>query len=199
MKKILLAATLLISSALYKSADAQVNIDVNIGSQPVWGPEGYDYVNYYYFPDIDAYYSVPQQQFIFFDGRHWVYDYALPGRFSNFDLYRSYKVVINDPNPFLRGDYYRNRYRSYRGVYGRQHIIYNSHNPRYYVIQNHPEHQRWMETNRRSGNYDRRFDNRGNYGRGNDGRRFDNDRRGDNNRRFDSRRGDNGRSYSRRG
>lgn len=41
------------------NAKAQVSLNINIGSQPVWGPTGYDHVDYYYFPDIDAYYYVP--------------------------------------------------------------------------------------------------------------------------------------------
>jgi hypothetical protein len=202
MKRTLLLIALFISSTMFKVADAQVNVQVNIGRQPVWGPAGYDFVEYYYFPDIDVYYSVPQQQFIFFDGRQWVYAYSLPGMYSNFDLYRSYKVVINEPNPFLRNDYYRSRYVSYRGMYGRQPIIYNSPDPRYYVIENHPQHERWLESNRRNnGGY--RPDNRVDYRRANDDRRYDNnnynnrgtygrtyDNRTLNDRRTDNNRGD---------
>jgi hypothetical protein len=186
MKRTLLLIALFISSAIFKAADAQVNVQVNIGRQPVWGPVGYDYVEYYYFPAIDVYYSVPQQQFIFFDGRQWVYTYSLPGMYSNFDLYRSYKVVINEPNPFLRNNYYRSRYVSYRGVYGRQPIIYNSRDPRYYVIENHPEHQHWIENNRRN-NVVTRPDNRVEYGRTNDRRRYDNNDRGADKRTYDNR------------
>jgi hypothetical protein len=182
-------------ATLFKNANAQVNVNVNIGSQPVWGPVGYDYVRYYYFPDIDVYYSVPQRQFIFFDGRRWVYAYSLPGMYSNFDLYRSYKVVINDPNPFLRPDYYRSRYVSYRGMFGRQPIIYNSRDPRYYVIENHPEHQHWMESRRSNSNNDRRYDDRADYGRRDDARRNDNNRTQD--RRYDNRR-DAGRNFDNR-
>lgn len=173
MKKIILLIALVLSSALYKVANAQVGVTVNIGNQPVWGPTGYDYAEYYYFPDMDVYYHIPDRQFIYFDRGRWISAYSLPSFYRNYDLYRSYKVVINEPNPFMRNDYWRSRYSSYRGR--PQEIIYNSREPKYFVINEHPEHSRWMAS--RSNN-DRRYnDNRaGNYER-NDDRRYDNSRR----------------------
>lgn len=41
------------------NAQIRISINANIVSQPVWGPTGYDYARYYYLPDIDAYYSIP--------------------------------------------------------------------------------------------------------------------------------------------
>ena len=57
MKKFIVCAALLFSAAFFKEASAQVrvNVNVNIGSQPVWGPEGYHYLDYYYLPDIEEY------------------------------------------------------------------------------------------------------------------------------------------------
>lgn len=56
MKKLILSAALLLSCFAVKTASAQVSVSlgVNIGSQPAWGPVGYDYANYYYMPDIDT-------------------------------------------------------------------------------------------------------------------------------------------------
>lgn len=184
MKKILLLFALVLCSALYEAADAQVSFNVNIGSQPVWGPAGYDYAENYYFPDIDVYYNVPARQFTYFNGRNWVANYSLPDCYSRFDLYNSYKVVINEPRPFLRNDFWHSRYASYRGY--RQENIYNSPDSRYFIIKEHPQHERWMAASR---NYD--HNDRDRY---ND-RRFDNYRSGDirrndrdqyNDRRFDN-------------
>src|SRR6266576_2862654 len=77
-----------------------VNINVNIGAQPQWGPVGYDHVDYYYMPDIDVYYYVPRQQFIYLNGGRWVFAAALPDRYRSYDMYRGYKVVVNDPEPY---------------------------------------------------------------------------------------------------
>ena len=116
MKKIIIAAAILVSGlAFNNSAEAQVRVNVNIGSQPDWGPSGYDYVNYYYMPDIDAYYSVPDREYIYYNNNRWIHARNLPSRYGNYDPYNSYKVVINDRNPWERNNVYRSRYAQYRG------------------------------------------------------------------------------------
>ena len=61
MKKMIIGLAIVITSGMAVPASAQVrvNLNINIGSQPAWGPAGYDYVEYYYLPDIDVYYYVP--------------------------------------------------------------------------------------------------------------------------------------------
>ncbi|GEP91576.1 hypothetical protein SAMN05660909_03662 [Chitinophaga terrae (ex Kim and Jung 2007)] len=109
---------------------AQVSVNINIGSQPAWGPVGYDYAQYYYMPDIDAYYSIPKRQFIYLDGGRWVFARSLPSHY-HYDLDRGYKVVINDRDPWLRNDVYRVKYSNYKGWYGKQTIIRDSRDPKY--------------------------------------------------------------------
>ena len=60
---------LIVALFLSSTPDAQihVNLNFNIDSQPIWGPTGYDYVEYYYLPDIEVYYNVPQHRFIYFE------------------------------------------------------------------------------------------------------------------------------------
>ena len=96
-------------------AEGQVKVNVNIGVQPVWGPVGYDYVDYYYLPDMDVYYYVPQRQFIYMQSGKWMFATSLPPRYNGYNLYNSYKVVINKPRPYIHGYYYRETYASYRG------------------------------------------------------------------------------------
>jgi hypothetical protein len=127
MKKIWIAAALFImaNSFVYK-ANAQVQVSINIGAQPSWGPAGYNYAEYYYMPDIESYYYVPSKQYIYLNGPKWVYSTALPPRYSGYDIYRGYKVVINEPKPFLRHDVYKTKYMKYKGAYGKQVIIKNN-------------------------------------------------------------------------
>lgn len=132
MKKIIFTAALLISciSARFAKAQIGLHLSLNIGSQPDWGPVGYEHVSYYYIPDIDAYYDVETHEYIYLDGGLWVHRAYLPVRYRNYDLYGGYKVVINQPNPWLRATYYRTHYAAYRGRRG-QAIIRNSHDVRY--------------------------------------------------------------------
>jgi hypothetical protein len=115
MKRLVLIAVVIMSIMTCERLEAQVRVNINIGSQPVWGPAGYDYVEYYYLPDIDAYYYVPRRQFIYLSGDRWIFSASLPPRYRGYNLYSGYKVVLNEPRPYLHGDIYRERYAPYRG------------------------------------------------------------------------------------
>lgn len=133
MKRILLATTLFTGSMIGTSAGAQVSVSVNanIGNQPLWGPAGYDYAQFYYLPDLDMYYDVQARQFVYPDRGRWVYTTSLPVNYRNYDLYGGYKVVINDQRPYMRHDVYRNQYKRFKNYRNRQVIIRDSHNRRY--------------------------------------------------------------------
>lgn len=125
MKKIILCAMFLMSAAIGMNARAQwgIRINVNIGSQPAWGPTGYNYVDYYYLPDIETYYYVPTQQFIYLSNGRWIFSYSLPLSYRNYDLYSGYKVVLNRPNAYLNFNRDREEYGRYRGFRSRQEVI----------------------------------------------------------------------------
>lgn len=158
MKKILLITAIIFSAVSFK-ANAQVSVNINIGRQPVWGPVGYDYVNYYYLPDLGVYYDVPRGLFVYFDLGRWNFAPTLPPRFGHYDLYHSYKVVINDRDPWLRNNYYRTHYYNYRGRY--QPVIRDSRDNRYFSSR---ERYDWDRKNYRGPEI---RENRGNYERNN--------------------------------
>ncbi len=120
MKKIVFSAALIVSLLTVKQADAQVrvNVNVNIGSQPNWGPSGYDYVDYYYLPDIETYYYVPTRQFIYLSGNRWVFSYGLPSAYRGYNLYTGYKVVINQHNAYHHFHDHKIKYKGYKGYRG---------------------------------------------------------------------------------
>lgn len=173
MKKLLLLALIVLGLSLFNESKSQVhlNFSVNVGIQPEWGPAGYDYVDYYYMPDIDVYYYVPGHQYIYFDDGRWAFSYNLPECYNGYDLYRGYKVVVNQPNPYLNDDYYREKFANYRGWYGRQEIIRN-HPGNFYSEERYnrrPERNEEWEMERRYRNdmrWDNRNDNDREHGRG---------------------------------
>jgi len=75
---------------------SQVSVNVNIGTPPAWGPAGYSEVQYYYLPDMEVYYDVHRSNFIYFSDSRWVRRNYLPARYKNYDLYRGYKVPIQN-------------------------------------------------------------------------------------------------------
>lgn len=105
------------AAAIYQPAKAQVSLQINIGSQPNWGPRGYDHVDYYYLPEVESYYYVPTRQFVYLERNRWVHRKSLPARYQNYDLYNGRKVVINQPRPYLQ-------HRSYQASYSRQNVRY---------------------------------------------------------------------------
>ncbi|RTZ05854.1 hypothetical protein [Flavobacterium sp. GSP6] len=54
LKLIIVGIILFASSTIH----AQVSVNLNIGTAPSWGPIGYAEAEYYYLPDVEAYYDV---------------------------------------------------------------------------------------------------------------------------------------------
>jgi hypothetical protein len=96
------------------SLQAQVSVNVSIGSRPDWGPVGYTEANYYYLPDVEAYYDVRASNFIYVSNGTWIRARYLPNRYRNYDLYSGHKVVLTD----------------YRG--SRPYTHFNTHRVKYY-------------------------------------------------------------------
>ena len=113
------------------ASKAQVSLQINIGSQPQWGPTGYNHVEYYYLPDIESYYYVPRKQFVYLSNGRWVFSTNLPSRYSGYNLYNGYKVVINQPRPYAHFNDHKSRYTKYKGYHGKQNMIRYSKDSRY--------------------------------------------------------------------
>ena len=129
MKKLLYLSLLFLGIAFAQPSSAQVSVSINIGSQPLWGPVGYDYVRYYYIPAIDVYYDVMHHKYTYFQGNKWVSKSKLPGRYRNFDLYRTHKVVINSSSPWNNHRYHRQEYAKFAS-YHNQVVLRDVHTKR---------------------------------------------------------------------
>ena len=161
---------LFLSSAL--NAQIRANVNFNLGSQPIWGPTGNDYVENYYLPDIEAYYNVSQHRYYFNEGGRWVGRSSLPSRYHNYDLYNSHKVVINEREPWRNHETYRGKYSSFKGLHDQQ-PIRDSRDSKYFVNKNHPQHNTWVKQQKHdNGNHNGQ--NKGNNGKGNNGKGKDN-------------------------
>ncbi|MCW5906657.1 MAG: hypothetical protein KIS94_02275 [Chitinophagales bacterium] len=140
MRKLILVTVLLISMAVTLTAQAQARVHVNINLQPVWGPVGYDYVEYYYLPDYEIYYHVPSARFVFLDGGNWIFASTLPPRFGTINYYTCYKVVVNQPKAYLSFKTHKVKYASYKGGNHKQVVIRDSRDSKYFVIKDHPHY-----------------------------------------------------------
>lgn len=172
MKKLLLAFALLIgTTSFYGIAEAQnINISINIGRQPAWGPVGYDYVGYYYFPDIDCYYDVNLSMFYYRDRGHWISARYLPHAYSHYDLYRIHKVVLNVREPWRYHHTHYRDYARYKGHRG-QIVIRDSRDVRYRDSRNN--RVAWYYSDNRNGHHknNHNYKNNKNNNNNNNGRR----------------------------
>ncbi|MCX6257443.1 MAG: hypothetical protein NTW49_06045 [Bacteroidia bacterium] len=60
LKLIIIGMVLLFAGTV----QAQVSVNLNIGTPPMWGPAGNNEVRYYYLPDVEAYYDVQSSMLI---------------------------------------------------------------------------------------------------------------------------------------
>ncbi|NOU48291.1 MAG: hypothetical protein HOO86_14700 [Bacteroidales bacterium] len=172
LKLFIFAAALVLAGTLH----AQVSVNINIGSPPPWGPVGYSEVQYYYLPDVEAYYDVPSSMFIYLSNGVWIRRTYLPRQYRNYDLYHGYKVVLTD---YHGNDPYRH-YKSHKSKYAKgyrgheQHNIGqrpDNHNSRY---KSQPDKKSYKESNRDNNKHDSRDNDdnkRNNHGKSNKGKR----------------------------
>lgn len=162
MKRIVYLAFLIGGLFFVKPAAGQVNVSINIGSQPSWGPVGYDYVRYYYIPEINVYYDVINRRYTHYHGRRWVTSRSLPSRYRNFNFYHTYKVVVNDRDPWRHHDRYYRDYRHYahhrnqvsirdhrRGDHHRHNDRYHDRHD-YHHVEHYDKHDRNRSEHRKS-------------------------------------------------
>ena len=134
MKKLIFALGLglIIGMANFDRAEAQVRVSVNIDIQPAWGPSGYNFVEYYFIPEINVYYDVVNNLFYFRNGRRWVSGAYLPMAYSHYDFYSLYKVVINGVrSPWKNNRRHVKLYSGYCNNYAQVPIFYVME-PRYH-------------------------------------------------------------------
>jgi hypothetical protein len=172
MKRILIFSFLLIGWTIPSISEAQIKLGIsfNIGNQPVWGPVGYDYAEYYYMPDIDVYYNVSQRQYIYLQSGKWRFSSSLPYRARNYNIYRGHKVVINESRPYLRNNYYKQQYANYKGDRS-QPIIRDSRERKYFESKGHPEHREWQRQEQRKSREQRDDNKRNDNRKGNDNKK----------------------------
>ena len=163
MKRIFYLLSFVFLLSFATKSQAQVNVSINIGSQPLWGPVGYEYVRYYYLPEIDAYYNVATRKFTYWKGNKWVTKSKLPSRYNNFNLYRTYKVVVNHDHPWNNHRHIKHQYSRYAN-HRNQHVLRDVKRER---VANHApsRHKDNDRKNNKKGNNHKRENHNDRFGR----------------------------------
>lgn len=121
-------------------SSAQISVSLNIGSRPTWCDHHEEEYDYYYLPEIEAYYDVRSSVYIYLGPRGWIRSVYLPEYCHNYDVNQGYRVAIdyrgNCPYTYFnnhRQRYYRENYRNYREEYYRPNY---EHRRQYAVVEN---------------------------------------------------------------
>ncbi|MES2274818.1 MAG: hypothetical protein V4592_02270 [Bacteroidota bacterium] len=124
MKKLIIMSALVMGGLGIKTADAQLGIRINLhlGTQPVYVPAPqpvvvnepvYNDDDYYYLPEVEAYYSVGEHSYYYQDGDRWVSAAYLPGRYHDFDWRSAKRFEVRASRPYMHHDIYRGRFGGY--------------------------------------------------------------------------------------
>jgi hypothetical protein len=151
MKKLMVLSAIVAGGLISQSADAQGGFHINLhfGTQPVYeAPARFYEEQYYYLPEVEAYYSVREQCYYYNKGYNWVSAAYLPGAYRDYDWEHARRFEINEARPYMHNDVYRSRYGGF------EHRDWN----------NREQYDNRMYADREHDQY-RGHDDRGNYGR----------------------------------
>jgi len=131
---------------------------------PQWAPPYYPGVRYYYLPDIECYYDLASDEFVYLYEGQWNYSRNIPYMYSNFRLDNCFTVVLNSEvyRPWLHHQYYVSHYPRYyyRDYYDHSNIPYVrgfNENRRSAIYWGENERHRARQWDDRNMKYDRRF------------------------------------------
>ncbi|MBK0368981.1 hypothetical protein [Flavobacterium agrisoli] len=144
MKTLQLTTALGVLLFAASSMQAQVSVNVNIGTPPVWGPAVSANVDYYFLPDIDVYYDIRQTQYVYLNQGRWIRSRNLPVVYKNYDLRRGRTVVINDYHgrtPYIYHDKHMSKYHKDYGK-RKNYYAYNDHHDHHDHHDNHRDYDK---------------------------------------------------------
>lgn len=131
MKKLAILSAIALSGLIYNTANAQIRVSLGLrlGLRPVTYVPPVEVVeqapvydentqvyndnnddNYYYLPDVDAYYNVNAQSYYYYNGDNWITCAYLPGAYSNYDWRSGRRFEVRGYRPYMHDDVYRSRY-----------------------------------------------------------------------------------------
>jgi hypothetical protein len=148
MKKLMILSAIAVSGLMAQSANAQIGIHINLhlGGAPVYVAPApvYNDDDYYYLPDVEAYYSVSQNCYYYNDGYNWVSAAYLPGAYRNYDWRYARRIEVKEARPYMHNDVYRARY---GGAENRNWNYRDEHDNRMYADRDHDQNRGYADHN----------------------------------------------------
>ncbi|MDD4921707.1 MAG: hypothetical protein PHS30_04410 [Bacteroidales bacterium] len=132
MKRLAVVAVILLSASIFTgcglySYTAGLQTTTSYAN-PQWAPPYYSGARYYYLPDIESYYDLSVNEFIYLRNGVWVYSQSMPSMYADFDLNNCFSIVLNVDvyRPWMHHQYYVSHYPRYyyRDYYDHSNIPY---------------------------------------------------------------------------
>lgn len=162
MKTLKLIAAGIILLGTTTAATAQISVNLNIGTAPVYHNNARVAASYYYIPDIQSYYDVRNEQYIYLNGGSWVRSRSLPRHYSNYNVNTGYKVVLNDyhgSTPYRNFNNDRTKYKvGYRGASDKVVINRTTNTTVVYNDRNDSKNDRYYAKKYNDKKYDKKYD-----------------------------------------
>jgi len=174
MKKLILISAIAMSGILFNTADAQIrfHFGLRFAPRPVYVQAPVQAVynrpavyndDYYYLPDVGAYYNVNEQCYYYNDGGSWISAAYLPGAYRDYDWRSARRFEVRAERPYMNDNFYRDHYNG-NNLNGR----WNNHNDEYGYASNYRDERRnddhrYEGDDRRFENHDRRNDDHGDW------------------------------------
>jgi hypothetical protein len=122
--------------AASSSMQAQVSVSLNIGTRPVWAPsQGYAAVDFYYVPEVHAYYDTRASVYVYLNGNNWVRSRYLPSQYRNVNMNDCHTVALSGYRGYRPYEHYSNHREPQHVVYAERdydrHDRYDDRNDRY--------------------------------------------------------------------
>lgn len=105
LKALLSALVLFFASNSQAQVETTKTTTTTTAMIPDWGVAGSNDARYYYIPDIETYYDIKGQNFVYMKDGTWAKTTELPSTYKDYDLYSGYKVVLtDDKEPYAEYD-----------------------------------------------------------------------------------------------
>lgn len=159
------AILILMVFTVVSQANAQFNVNVNLGTPPTWAPNTKVATQYYYLPEINSYYDVPSERFLYVSNGKWVKSKKLPKKYSNYNLRHGKVIYLTD--------YRGNAPYTYNKKHKQKYVIVDSKSNRVILTKKKPKnraiigkkvHKNKKYKNRKYKGYDDDDDNGNGYG-----------------------------------
>ena len=153
LKLIAVGIILLVSS----NSNAQISISLNIGTAPIHRNTSNVVVDYYYMPDIQAYYDNRSNEYVYLERGNWRRSRVLPVQYKNYDARNGYRVALNDYHgnqPY--SNFHNDRTRYYAGYRGEnQKVVLDRYNNRVVYYNKESKGRKYASNDRYDNKHDR--------------------------------------------